>query len=76
MKKNNNKLYFARQNFLGKCPVCGKTLRKVDGVNILRCENTCCNGVTVRHNGESAQEPYYRILNSKGMRIYEHLFNK
>ena len=31
--KNNNRLYFARQKFLGKCPVCGKTLKKVDGVN-------------------------------------------
>lgn len=74
--KNNNRLYFARQKFLGKCPVCGKTLKKVDGVNILRCDNAVCSGVTVRRNGESSQEPYYRMLNDRGMEIYEHLFNK
>ena len=74
--KNNNRLYFARQKFLGKCPVCGKTLKKVDGVNILRCNNAACSGVTVRRNGESSQEPYYRMLNDRGMEIYEHLFNK
>lgn len=74
--KNNNRLYFARQKFLGKCPVCGKTLKKVDGVNILRCNNVVCAGVTVRRNGEASQEPYYRMLNDRGMEIYEHLFNK
>ena len=74
--KNNNRLYFARQKFLGKCPVCGKTLKKADGVNILRCDNAVCSGVTVRRNGESSQEPYYRMLNDKNMEIYEHLFNK
>ena len=74
--KNNNRLYFARQKFLGKCSVCGKTLKKVDGVNLLRCDNAVCSGVTVRRNGESSQEPYYRMLNDRGMEIYEHLFNK
>lgn len=68
------KLIYAQNKFLGKCPICGRPLKKMKDVNILRCTNQVCPGVTRHKQGESFQEPYYRILDDKGMRIYNHLF--
>lgn len=63
-----------QRKFLGTCPICGQGLKKINGVNVLRCENTSCKGKKKFSHGEIFYEPYIRILNDRGVEIYDHLF--
>lgn len=66
MTKKQKELLIAQNKFLGKCPICGQRLKKMDGVNILHCTNTHCQGV----NGEM----YYKLLSDKRMKAFNRLF--
>lgn len=74
MSRKEKELLIAQNKFLGKCPVCGQKLKKVDGVNLLRCENSYCKGVKVYKSGIPHFEPYIRILNDRRMKAYDRLF--
>lgn len=74
MSKKEQELLIARNKFLGKCPLCGQKLHKVDDVNLLRCENSFCRGMEVYQDGIPHYEPYVRLLNEKRMKVYNHLF--
>lgn len=74
MTKRERELLIAQNKFLGKCPVCGQRLKKMDGVNILRCENNFCSGVELHRNGEVHREPYYKIMSDRRIKAYNRLF--
>lgn len=71
MTKRN--LRIAQNRFLGVCPCCGQPLKKMENVNILRCENKFCNGVASRKS-PTGREPYVKLLSSKAMKTYDRLF--
>lgn len=64
------RLQIAQEKFLGVCPYCHTGLKKVNDVNILRCENPDCKGVKT----PGGYKPYYQLLNDKRMKTYDRLF--
>ncbi len=64
------RLQIAQERFLGICPYCKAGLKKVEDVNILRCENPNCKGVKT----PSGYRPYYQLLSDRRMDTYNKLF--
>ena len=67
MKKNKKPFH---------CPICGQKLQMIENTNILRCTNKSCVGVKKFSKGEVYYEPYIRILNEKGVQIYNKKYKR
>lgn len=48
----------------------------IENTNILRCTNKSCVGVKKFSKGEVYYEPYIRILNEKGVQIYNKKYKR
>ena len=74
------KLQAQREKFVGVCKVCKQPLTLINGTNVLACQNPDCTGVKMTSKNEDGSEkiwyiPVSRILDEKGMKIAENLFD-
>lgn len=80
-KKTNNaeKLKEKQEKFLGTCPYCKGILSYITG-NILSCKNEACKGKKIEKENKDGiktieYKPYFKLLNGKGARIAQNLFD-
>ena len=79
-KMNPEKKAKERERFAGKCRVCGSPLTLVHDTNVMICSNPECKGHAVKQKDDNgklvtvAHVPTYRVLNSRGTKYAEILF--
>lgn len=82
-RKTNNveKLKAQQEKFLGTCRVCKQPLVKIANANVLCCQNPECKGIkmTSKNEEDGTDKVWYipvtRVLDEKGSRIAENLFD-
>lgn len=74
------KLKAQRERFVGVCKACKQPLHLVENTNVLVCSNPDCLGIKMTSKNEDGSEktwyiPVSRVLDEKGTKIAENLFD-
>ena len=71
---DENKLEKQKEQFVGKCKVCGQPMSFIPGTNVLACKNENCKGIKIKKGEQEFYIPVSRVLDEKGADIGNTLF--